>query len=74
MNISKVGEQIKEFNTHNQEGKEVRLSDYKGQKLIVFFYPKASTPGCTAEVCDLRDNCGNHRKKYAFGRQKLTKY
>ena len=35
MNISKVGEQIKEFNTHNQEGKEVKLSDYKGEKLIV---------------------------------------
>lgn len=56
MNISKVGEQIKEFNTLNQEGKEVRLSDFKGQKLIVFFYPKASTPGCTAEACSLRDH------------------
>ena len=32
------------------------MSDYKGQKLIVFFYPKASTPGCTAEACDLRDH------------------
>ena len=56
MNISKVGEQIKEFNTHNQEGKEVKLSDYKGEKVIVFFYPKASTPGCTAEACSLRDH------------------
>lgn len=56
MNISKVGEQIKEFNTLNQEGQEVRLSDFNGQKLIVFFYPKASTPGCTAEACSLRDH------------------
>lgn len=40
----------------DQGGKQHKLSDYKGKKLIVFFYPKASTPGCTAEACDLRDN------------------
>src|SRR5690606_38009146 len=40
----------------DQSGKQHKLSDYKGKKLVVFFYPKASTPGCTAEACDLRDN------------------
>lgn len=40
----------------DQGGKQHKLSDYKGKKLIVFFYPKANTPGCTAEACDLRDN------------------
>lgn len=40
----------------DQGGKQHKLSDYKGKKLVVFFYPKASTPGCTAEACDLRDN------------------
>lgn len=40
----------------DQGGKQHKLSDYKGKKLVVFFYPKANTPGCTAEACDLRDN------------------
>lgn len=40
----------------DQDGKIHKLSDYKGKKLVVFFYPKASTPGCTAQACDLRDN------------------
>lgn len=40
----------------DQSGKQHRLSDYTGKKLVIFFYPKASTPGCTAEACDLRDN------------------
>lgn len=40
----------------DQGGKQHKLSDYKGKKLVVFFYPKASTPGCTTEACDLRDN------------------
>lgn len=40
----------------DQDGKTHQLADYVGKKLVVFFYPKASTPGCTAEACDLRDN------------------
>ncbi len=40
----------------DQSGKQHKLSDYTGKKLVIFFYPKASTPGCTAEACDLRDN------------------
>ncbi|MBB1151101.1 thioredoxin-dependent thiol peroxidase [Myroides sp. NP-2] len=52
----KVGDQAPNFVGIDQEGVKHELSDYKGKKLILFFYPKASTPGCTAEVCNLRDN------------------
>ena len=40
----------------DQDGKEIKLSDYKGQKLVLYFYPKDSTSGCTSEACNLRDN------------------
>ena len=40
----------------NEKGEEIRLSDYKGKKLVLYFYPKDSTSGCTAEACNLRDN------------------
>lgn len=56
MNTLKVGDKVPEFVSRNQDGNEVKLSDFKGKKLIVFFYPKASTPGCTIEACNLRDN------------------
>jgi thioredoxin-dependent peroxiredoxin len=56
MNTLQVGDQVPEFSTVNQNGDTVSLSDYKGKKLIVFFYPKANTPGCTAEACNLRDH------------------
>lgn len=52
----KIGDMLPEFEGINQEGKTIRSTDYKGKKLIVYFYPKASTPGCTAEACNLRDN------------------
>lgn len=51
-----IGDRAPEDLGIDQEGKHHKLSDYKGKKLVVFFYPKASTPGCTAEACDLRDN------------------
>ena len=40
----------------NQNGKEIKLSDYTGKKIVLYFYPKDSTPGCTAQACSLRDN------------------
>lgn len=52
----KVGDHLPEFKSVNQDGEPVRSSDYSGEKLVVFFYPKANTPGCTAEACDLNDN------------------
>lgn len=51
-----VGEKAPDFKIKNQEGKEVQLSDFAGKKLVIYFYPKDNTPGCTAESCNLRDN------------------
>lgn len=44
------------------EGNEIKLNDYKGRKLVLYFYPKDSTPGCTSEACSLRDNYSELRK------------
>ena len=52
----KKGDHAPDFSGFDQDNKFHQLSDYAGKKLVVFFYPKASTPGCTAEACDLRDN------------------
>ena len=56
MTTLKIGDKAPNFSSKDQEGKLHSLEDYRGKKLVVFFYPKASTPGCTAEACDLRDN------------------
>lgn len=52
----KVGDKAPNFSGVDQDGNTISLSDYAGKKLVVFFYPKASTPGCTAEACNLNDN------------------
>ena len=52
----KQGDKAPEFEGVDQDGNIIRSKDYKGKKYVVYFYPKASTPGCTAEACDLRDN------------------
>ena len=52
----KEGDQAPDFSAKDQNGKTVRLADFAGKKLILFFYPKDNTPGCTAEACNLRDN------------------
>lgn len=56
MSHLKEGDKAPAFAGLNQDGEEVKLSDYAGKKLILFFYPKDNTPGCTAEACNLRDN------------------
>lgn len=56
MKTLQVGETVPAFSVSDDKGNIQQLSDYKGQKLVVFFYPKANTPGCTAEACDLRDH------------------
>jgi peroxiredoxin Q/BCP len=56
MSEIKPGQTAPSINAVDQNGKEIKLSDYKGNKVILFFYPKADTPGCTAEACNLRDN------------------
>ena len=56
MKTLKVGDKVPNFTAKTDSGNTISLSDYKGKKLIVFFYPKANTPGCTAEACNLRDH------------------
>jgi peroxiredoxin Q/BCP len=56
MNILKVGDNAPDFSCKNQHGNTVNLSDMIGKKVVLFFYPKANTPGCTAEACNLNDN------------------
>ncbi len=52
----KIGDKAPDFIGITQDEKEIKLSDYKGENLILYFYPRDNTPGCTAEACDLRDN------------------
>ena len=56
MTTLKIGDKAPDFSSVDEKGNIVKLSDYKGKKLVLFFYPKASTPGCTNEACNLRDN------------------
>ncbi|MBT4869487.1 MAG: thioredoxin-dependent thiol peroxidase [Polaribacter sp.] len=56
MTSLKIGDASPQFEAKDNVGNTIRLSDYTGKKLVLFFYPKASTPGCTAEACNLRDH------------------
>ncbi len=56
MNTLKRGDKVPNFSVNDQDGNLVSLSDYKGKKLVVFFYPKANTPTCTVEACNLGEN------------------
>lgn len=56
MNLLKEGSKAPEFTTKDQDGKIISLADFKGKKVVLYFYPKDDTPGCTAESCNLRDN------------------
>ncbi len=51
-----VGDEAPDFETEDDTGKKFKLSDYRGQKLVLYFYPKDFTPGCTAEACSIRDS------------------
>lgn len=61
MTSLKIGDKAPDFSVLNQDEQTVSLSDFAGKKLVLFFYPKASTPGCTAEACNLRDNVDRFR-------------
>jgi len=63
MTTLKIGDQAPGFESTDQNGKQIKLNDFKGKKVVLFFYPKASTPGCTAEACNLRDNHQDLLKK-----------
>ena len=58
-----VGDKAPEVLGRNQDGNEIRLSDFAGKKLVLYFYPKDNTPGCTAQACSLRDEYSELRKK-----------
>ncbi|MEX2594148.1 MAG: thioredoxin-dependent thiol peroxidase [Anditalea sp.] len=54
--LVEIGKKAPDFEAKDQHGNSVKLSDYKGKKVVLYFYPKDNTPGCTAQACNLRDN------------------
>jgi len=62
MTTLKPGDAAPDFSAPDQNGNTTSLSDFKGKKLVLFFYPKDNTPGCTQEVCNLRDNYASFQK------------
>ena len=63
MTTLKIGDKAPQFKATDQYGKTIELKDFKGKKVVLFFYPKASTPGCTVEACNLRDNYQSFQSK-----------
>jgi len=61
----KVGQKAPEFSVVDDSGKTVKLSDFKGKKVVLYFYPKDDTPGCTKEACNFRDGISEIKKKGA---------
>lgn len=59
----KIGDKAPDFKGVNQNNNSISLSDFIGKKVILYFYPKANTPGCTAQACNLRDNYDDLLKK-----------
>jgi len=59
----KEGDVAPDFEVNDQDGKSVKLSDFRGKKVVLYFYPKDNTPGCTAEACNLKDNYQSLQKK-----------
>lgn len=51
-----VGQQVPDFTARDENGDPISLSQFRGKKVVIYFYPKDNTPGCTAQACDLRDN------------------
>ena len=63
MALLSVGDKAPAFKTTNQDGENVSLSDFRGRKVVLYFYPKDDTPGCTREACSFRDGWSKFRKK-----------
>lgn len=58
-----IGTKAPDFTLKNQSGENITLSEYRGRKVVLYFYPKDSTPGCTKEACSFRDNKSNLEEK-----------
>lgn len=56
-----VGDKAPAFEGKDQDGKDISLSDFKGKKVVLYFYPKDNTPGCTAQACNIRDNYAQYQ-------------
>ncbi len=63
MSPLKVGDTAPQFTLLDQDGEEISLSDYNNQRVLIYFYPKAMTPGCTVQACGLRDNMNIFKQK-----------
>ncbi len=63
--VPEAGTAAPEFVAKNQKGETVKLANYRGKKVVLYFYPKDDTPGCTKEACSLRDNYGEITKRGA---------
>jgi peroxiredoxin Q/BCP len=59
----KTGDKAPDFSGSTYDGKTLALKDFKGKKLVLYFYPKDNTPGCTAEACNLRDHYSEFKKR-----------
>ena len=62
VNPLKEGEKAPQFSLPDQDGEQISLNDFKGQRVLIYFYPKAMTPGCTVQACNLRDSAEEFKK------------
>lgn len=58
----KAGDKAPDFTTIDDEGNKIALKDFRGKKIVLYFYPKDNTPGCTKQACELRDNYSKFKK------------
>jgi|ERR1019366_6518914 peroxiredoxin Q/BCP len=66
MNMLQEGDKAPDFTTKDDQGNSISLKDLRGKKVVLYFYPKDNTPGCTKEACDFRDNLGRIKRKDAI--------
>jgi peroxiredoxin Q/BCP len=64
--VIEAGDTAPDFDVPDQNGRRVKLSDFRGQPVVVYFYPKASTPGCTTQACGVRDHSPDYRQAGAI--------
>ena len=71
MGLLNVGDKAPDFQTNDQDGEDRQLKDFKGRKVVLYFYPKDDTPGCTVEACSFRDGLSKFRKLQGRGARRL---